>query len=393
VRRYDVLAVTAGDVLGPQGIVYNAAHQIMDDTGLMFVLADDLDEFGLLTKPPEPLIIRANAGDCLKINLTNMLPDRGFVPDRPLSDAPMPEITKLNVNDFQTDNLVGVTIDMALADAKNDGSVVGYNPDNLVHMGETGTFTYYCGDLVYNDVTKEFVPTPIAYGVCGIRSFGDIIKQGAQGLVGALVVEPEGSVWSSATGAVATITAPDSSGTPPMFSDSVFKEFVLIQQDGLNLAQGSPGNAIPDVGDDPEDAGEKAFNYGTSPFWARMGGAFMDPDAMNDEDQANVLSGADPATPVFQANVGDRVVFRLAQPAGRARAHTFVLHGHNWLNEPQNEFSQVLGQQTVHTVGTTWNLWLLEGAGGADGVPGDYLFREAASYQFSQGLWGIFRVQ
>ena len=63
------------------------------------------------------------------------------------------------------------------------------------------------------------------------------------------------------------------------------------------------------------------------------------------------------------------------------------------MNEPENPNSMVMGQQTAHTVGTTWNLWLLDPAGGPNGVPGDYLFREAASFQFSQGLWGIFRVQ
>jgi hypothetical protein len=34
----------------------------------------------------------------------------------------------------------------------------------------------------------------------------------------------------------------------------------------------------------------------------------------------------------------------------------------------------------------------VNGAGGARGVSGDYLYRTQSSFQFDNGLWGIFRV-
>jgi hypothetical protein len=34
----------------------------------------------------------------------------------------------------------------------------------------------------------------------------------------------------------------------------------------------------------------------------------------------------------------------------------------------------------------------VNGAGGARGVTGDYLYRTQSSFQFDNGLWGIFRV-
>jgi hypothetical protein len=35
---------------------------------------------------------------------------------------------------------------------------------------------------------------------------------------------------------------------------------------------------------------------------------------------------------------------------------------------------------------------LENGAGGARRITGDYLFRTQSSFQFDNGLWGIFRV-
>ncbi len=72
------------------------------------------------------------------------------------------------------------------------------------------------------------------------------------------------------------------------------------------------------VGDDPEDAGEKAYNYRTEPFWARLGGDFMTPEEMNDEDLSDVLKG-NIETPLFTMPAGQRVMFRLAKVTSRAR--------------------------------------------------------------------------
>ena len=396
-RRYNVVATTATQVLGPNGIVYNAAAGIIDDTGLMFVLKSDIsNRTGLLKKAPEPLVLRANAGDCLRINLINNLPASiASMPDHPESDARMPDITELNARDLLPDNVVGMSVDLVFADGQDtgDGAKIGYNPATHVSPGESRIYTYYCGDITFDANTNHLVATPRAFGVCGVRSLVDPIKQGAQGLVGAVIVEPEGSTWTDpndpreeASGAVAIVTGPGTCTIPTRF-----REFVLVQQDGLNLNTG-PTTPIRDISDDAEDSGEKAYNYRTAPFWARLGYTFVTPHMMNDVDLTNILVG-DPATPIFEADVGDRVVFRLTKPAGRARSNTFAVHGHRWRELPDNPNSQVVGQQTAHTVGCNWNMWLLGGVGGPNGVAGDYLYREMSSFQFSQGLWGIMRVR
>ncbi|MEY3161407.1 MAG: hypothetical protein RIT25_1398, partial [Planctomycetota bacterium] len=294
IRTYNVTAVAAERAIGWNGIVYNRAKKLFDSSGLMYVRTEDLDAQGRLKSnvPVEPLVLRANAGDCLKINLTNQLPSsRPAMPDHPWTDAPMTDLTRLGISHLRTDNLVGFSIDLVYTDAHKDGSLVGHNASSLVAPGQRRTFTYYCGDISYDSASRRMVAQPMAFGICGIRSWGDAIKQGPQGLFGALVVEPQGSTWThpvtgapAPTGTAAVITHSTAGALPTRFH-----EFVVLQQSGLNLHQDSIGNAVPDVGDDPEDAGEKAYNYRTEPFWARLGGDFMTPEEMNDEDLSDVL--------------------------------------------------------------------------------------------------------
>jgi hypothetical protein len=51
-----------------------------------------------------------------------------------------------------------------------------------------------------------------------------------------------------------------------------------------------------------------------------------------------------------------------------------------------------IGSQSGHTARRHWNI-VLPSAGGPFRVPGDYLYRTQESFLFTDGLWGIFRVQ
>jgi hypothetical protein len=52
----------------------------------------------------------------------------------------------------------------------------------------------------------------------------------------------------------------------------------------------------------------------------------------------------------------------------------------------------MIGTQGGHTARRHWDV-VLRGAGGIAGVFGDYLYRTQESFQFTNGLWGIFRVR
>ena len=73
IREYRVVAISAADAQGnPQGLVYyNRGGKVVNDpNGLVYVLESDLDRIkkgGAI----EPLVLRANAGELVKVTLTN----------------------------------------------------------------------------------------------------------------------------------------------------------------------------------------------------------------------------------------------------------------------------------------------------------------------------------
>jgi hypothetical protein len=190
-----------------------------------------------------------------------------------------------------------------------------------------------------------------------------------------------------------------------------------MRYDGFNATASTVnGIAVPNLAEaeDAEDSGQKAVNYRTEPLWKRMG---FEPDTplnaepgdgripTRDYDFTNVLSntqvGGDPVTPVFTAMVGQQVRMRLVHPGGHARNNVFMLHGHIWEEEPyvnsstqlgSNPLSEWKGAQYGIGPGSHFDFLLKNGAGGAFGVPGDYLFRTFDSFQFDGGIWGLFRV-
>lgn len=161
---------------------------------------------------------------------------------------------------------------------------------------------------------------------------------------------------------------------------------------------------------------EKSKGWGG--WWFRMGFA---PDTPLTTTRTliftNVLSNgqltppADPRTPVFTAQAGDDVVFRVLKPGGNQRNHVFAVHGHIWEELPythnpgdpleaslgsirlgSNPLSPWEGSRMGHGPSNHFDVLLKNGAGGKFGVPGDYLYRDFASFLFDGGLWGILRV-
>ena len=95
--------------------------------------------------------------------------------------------------------------------------------------------------------------------------------------------------------------------------------------------------------------------------------------------------------------------FRVTTPVGYARNTTLTILGHNWRDEPfisVNGPSDVMGnsssaryRSTVDNIvtGNSWNI--LTKAGGSRAAPGDYLYRDVASFGNLNGLWGVVRVE
>ena len=125
-----------------------------------------------------------------------------------------------------------------------------------------------------------------------------------------------------------------------------------------------------------------------------------------DFDFTNVLTnaqvGGDPQTPVFTAQVGQQVRFRILNANGHMRNNVFNLHGHFWQDEPYTNNSKSIGDNPLSEfkgalfgIGPSshYEVIPVNGAGGGRRVPGDYLYRTQESFMFDGGLWGIFRVR
>jgi hypothetical protein len=413
VRTGDITAVLARDALTGGRLIYNPrtnlgavnpAGPINDPTAILLFKTSDLNTNGTLKSgvPVEPLVLRAAAGDCIKLTLRNRLDDP--MPDLDGFSAMPMIIPNFNNNQVNPSRRIGLHAQLLHYDISvSDGATIGFNPSQTTNVPGVGTptsltYTYYAGNVSLNS-SGALVATPIEFGAINLIP-SDPIKHSSKGALAALVIEPRFSTW------VADAAHP-TSATVTLSNGTTFREHVLFFQNDINFRFGN-GTAIPVTAEseDPEDSGHSAFNYKSEPMWARLGFAPDTPltitrtfdftNAVN-----NVQVGGDPVTPIFTATRGTPVRFRLVQPGGHARNNVFVLHGHAWQVEPwtnnstvigNNPLSEVKGAEMGFGAGYHFNAVPLNGAGGKFRVTGDYLFRTFKSFGFDNGMWGIFRV-
>jgi hypothetical protein len=403
-RNINVTAVNAAALPGGK-LIYNSragnGGALNDPTAIMYFRSQDIDAYGKVKAgvPIEPLVVRANAGECINFMLTNNLPAvqadlDGF--------NTMPNlIFHFNNNQVKPSSQVGLHPQLlAYNVANSDGKNVGFNPNQTVGPGGVVRYRWYAGDIQVNG--NQRVATPIEFGATNLIS-SDPIKHSNKGAVGSLIVEPQGATWIEDAGSRAQATVTKSDGTS-------FREFVVQFQTDINMrfADNSP---VPLLGgptgvEDPEDTGQKAINYRTEPIWKRQGyPPETDFTLTRNFDFTNVLTnmavGGDPQTPVFTARAGQQVRFRVLNANGHTRNNVFALHGHFWQDEPFTNGSKSIGDNPLSEVkGATYGVGPsshyevipMNGAGGARKVTGDYLYRTQESFQFDGGLWGIFRV-
>ena len=421
VRSYDVTAVRAADVLAEGTLVYNArtgngpiVGPLNDPTAMILVQTADLVAVGTGKNaavqlgagvPREPLVIRANAGDCIEVKLRNRLP--ATVPDLAGYNTLPLLVPNFNANQVVPSSSVGLHPQLVAYDVtRDDGMNVGTNSGNqTIAPGQSTVYRWYAGDVAQDPVSGSLVATPVEFGVVNLMP-ADPVKQGSKGLVGALVIEPQGSTWAADVDSRASATVTKADG-------SMFREFVMVWQDDVNLRDGA-GAAIPNCcgaeANEYEDAGGKAVNYRSEPLWFRLG---FDPqlplNLMRDIDFSNAVSnavtgGQDPQTPIFKARPGDPVRIRVVEGGGTNRNGVINVHGHIWQKQPyvagavasqtigHNPVSQSYGTQEGTGVGNHFEV-VLDSAGGSFQVPGDYLIRDQSPWQYLGGRWNLMRVQ
>lgn len=357
VRKYEIAAVQTD-------LRYNR-YGDHDPNGLVFVPLEEADRALTGDWKPKPLILRANAGDWIEVTLHNV-----FDPQKPIPyfDYPRVPLDK----EHRPSVRVSLNPQFLQYDPVCDSGInVGYNNrEQTVGIGESKRYLWRADE---------------EYGACILQSFGDMRNHRYHGLFGAIIIEPAGAKWyknftkkSGNYAEQAVVTAPGIEN---------FREYVLFIQNGIRLLdkngeliKTASGEGEPT---DAEDTGEKGYNYRSERFENRL---------QKDRRISKVFSSrvhGDPATPVFKAYTGDRVVFRTMMPADKPRNTGLTVHGHLWREQPGDPFSRIIPMQGGISIGNKFDMELENGAA----CPGDYLYRSGSlKWDVESGMWGIFRV-
>ena len=386
VKTFDVVAIN-------HKLVYNV-HGDHDPKGLMYVLAEDEAAVRAGTKKPEPLVVRANAGDCVKVNLRNALPSLYSMNVNGVGGDPA-LVLEPNTG-TKSGTRVSLHPQLVRSDVRlSDGAAVGFNPDSTAGVGETVSYEWYADTEL---------------GATNLLDYGDVRGHRHHGLAAALVVEPQHATYHDpATG------APVRSGTVAdvrVPGQEDFRETVLVYQDGLDLRlpTGSqvPDKKLADFGPDGQplvevhpdggtvhagghgDAGEKGVNYTNAPLHRRLGAApgYFATFATGDE-WSRVLSSAstagDPTTPIARSYAGDQMRIRVLG-GNRPRQTGFSLDGASWKSEPYDTESTLVGVQGGIGTGKAVNVHTRLSA------TGDHLWTNPTTYGLPDGMWGLARV-
>lgn len=371
-----------------------------DTEGIVYALTTDYPFIKAGEKPVEPLVLRANQGDCVKIILTNGIEsdslyggDRAGFAQGMLSTNPQ---------------LYG-------------GAAIGLNPDTTVGRGKGTIYKFYADEEVGTTIFQN-LGSPAS------------LRHGGYGL---LIVEPEGSSWFDSktgkplhalrTSAQAVIDPPDEPAfrefaltmqtTDQQYSRSIIPYMDVVAGSGINPPRNGGGQPslreAPIAGAPPGttnnngsfDKGFTHVSYRSEPLTERIGltnnpghlgdgqiGWFDDGftvDHPYHTAMSSVVHG-DPATPIFRANAGDRVVFRVGIGASD-QLHSFMVSGHMYPLEPDMAGSQLMSSRTI-TAGQTLDAWVVGGAGGPNAHSGDYAYSDSRQPFTAAGMWGIFRV-
>jgi hypothetical protein len=386
----------------------------------------------------EPLILRANSGECINVTLVNRLPEKA--PDLPGYNTMPMIVDYFNANQVIPSSHVGLHPQLVFFDVtKSDGMNVGNNPVQTAAPGGSVTYQWYAGDIHIDPDTNYGTAVPIEFGATNLSS-SDPIKHSNKSAIGSLIIEPQGSTWTLDPGTThaATISIPSKypvvcvRAPCPQETTVLFREQVLQFQNDLNMRFGGEttrygnNNPVPNLAEaeDPEDSGQKAINYRTEPMWTRLcyfpslpltggdprwpqSGCPNPAESTHQIDMTNALhntqiGGLDPVTPIFTAAPGTPVRFRVLHSGGHARNNVFMVHGHIWQEMPYQTGSKSTvigfkqdspwhGSQYGHGPSNHFDV-VINSAGGRFQVQGDYLYRTFQSFQFDGGIWGLFRV-
>ena len=298
--------------------------------------AESAVSLGLQGDAIQPLTIRVNQGECLRVNLTNNLVDR--------------ESASLHIHGS------------GLYVADTGEPSLATNPDAMVAPNETVRYEWW--------VEEELEGTHY------LRSHGNTRKQTSHGLFGAIIVHPVGATFTH------PVTGEDHNvgwkADVHLPSGSSYRHFSLLFQDEDQII----GTQVMPYRD--RVRGVVGLNYTAEPLEKRLKENIDTSKVFRSDVHGN------PATPVMESFLGDPLKIHFILPSSEQN-QVFTLEGHQWPLEPGMPGSDLLSSVQV---GALEAITIVPeyGAGGRAGFPGDYLYGNHREPYRGAGLWGIFRV-
>jgi len=385
-RAYEVAAINVEITLNryldydPQGRMYVLEERLEEvrqeeaaNKAARSTNAESAVSAGLQGDAIQPLILRVNQGECLRLTLRNALDER--------------EPASLHLH--------GSSLHLA-----NSGApAIATNPEAMAQPGEIVTYEWW-------------VAADEPEGAHYFHSHGNDRFQTGHGLFGAVIVEPKGSIYlDPLTGAELR------SGWAAIIQDpngSDFREFALVYHEIGNERYrhlDRNGRQAPQV--DPYTGayrpGDRALNYRSEPFMNRLQ---LQQETFGHFDESTVYSSyafGDPSTPIARSYLGDPVKQRLIH-GGSEVFHVHHVHGGatRWPRQPGLEpvsfdsgltkrpplLPQASERTDSQSIGPSETFDLAEecGSGGCQQGAGDFLFHCHVAHHYFAGMWGLWRV-
>jgi hypothetical protein len=318
-----------------------------NQNGKIYVLDDEVAQVKGGMLKPNPLTLRVNVGDCVKVKLTNKM----------------------------AKERAGFHVDGLAFDPKDSmGINVGNNPgDQTIGPGQSKVYTYYAHPEIGENAAL-------------IQDWGNVVENPRNGLYGAIVIGPKGSKYRDpATGA--DITMKNSWQADVVVDRSIpgneyksnYRDFSLIFQDEDNLM----GTSFMPYAQ--KTAGLTGVNYRASqPMdYALDNGCTVGTIFQCVSEKGGVN------TPLLEAHAGDSVLIHVFGGFNE-QVGVFALDGHEW---PVDRFRGAHQHSSYEFGGTSYiRVDLRGGAGGPHQLPGDYVYMNHRPAYIDAGQWGILRV-
>lgn len=321
--------------------------QVGNPSARIFMLEEEVSSVATGAHPM-PLTLRANVGDCLKINLTNKMKD-----GRASFSA----------------------ISLAFDPKDSLGANVGHNAgDQTIGPGEKRTYTYYA-DPFLGEIASL------------VWDWGDVMMNPRNGLFGAIIIGPPGATYRDPK------TGADLSGKNSWTADVIvdnsipgyehranYRDAALFFQDEDNIIGTS---FMPYV---QNAAGLTGVNYRSEPYRFREeAGCTLDKVFQ----PCTVDAPEDPVTPIIEAHVGDPVRIHVFG-ASNEQNGMFSVESHEWPIEPFMRGADHIS--VVEFSGSETLDAFIPTAGGLYGLTGDYVWSNQRLPYSQSGQWGYFRV-